>query len=308
MAFKFLASIPLPPNTGNSGFDHADVYAPHDRLYVAHTCNDAVDIIDCAQLSYVESVAGFCRVAGVLASDARELVFTSNRGDNTVTLFTPGAEQRAFTLGVGVAPNGLAFDPERGLLLVANVGDPAIPNSHTVSLVDIETRQFIADVNVPGRTRWAVYDPKRGLFYVNIASPACIVAIDARKPFAIVKEYAVPAQGPHGLDIDLVNDRLFCACDDGKLMVIDLASGLTVAQLALSGAPDVIFLNPALASLYVAVGDPGVIDVIDTSTMRRAEVVATEQGAHTLALDRKRNRLFAFLPQSHRAMVFDCAS
>jgi hypothetical protein len=54
----------------------------------------------------------------------------------------------------------------------------------------------------------------------------------------------------------------------------------------------------------VAVGDPGVIDVIDVGEMRRLEVVSTEAGAHTLALDRKRAKVYAFLPQSHRAAVF----
>jgi hypothetical protein len=32
--------------------------------------------------------------------------------------------------------------------------------------------------------------------------------------------------------------------------------------------------------------------------------VPTEAGAHTLALDRKRNKVYAFLPRSHRAAVF----
>jgi hypothetical protein len=54
----------------------------------------------------------------------------------------------------------------------------------------------------------------------------------------------------------------------------------------------------------VAIGDPGVIDVIDIDTMRCEEVVPTEAGAHTLALDRKRSKIYSFLPQSHRAAVF----
>jgi hypothetical protein len=66
----------------------------------------------------------------------------------------------------------------------------------------------------------------------------------------------------------------------------------------------VIFLHPQLARLYVAVGDPGVVDVIDVRTMRREEVVQTEAGAHTLALDRQRNKVYVFQPQSHRAAVF----
>jgi hypothetical protein len=33
-------------------------------------------------------------------------------------------------------------------------------------------------------------------------------------------------------------------------------------------------------------------------------VVPTEAGAHTLALDRNRNKIYVFLPRSHRAAVF----
>ena len=52
------------------------------------------------------------------------------------------------------------------------------------------------------------------------------------------------------------------------------------------------------------IGEPGIIDVVDTRKMRRVETIATEAGAHTIALDRKRNRVFAFLPQTHRAAVY----
>jgi DNA-binding beta-propeller fold protein YncE len=88
------------------------------------------------------------------------------------------------------------------------------------------------------------------------------------------------------------------------LFAIDAASGRVLADVSLSGAPDVIFLNPRSGHLYVAIGDPGVIDVIDVATMRRKEVAPTEEGAHTLALDRKRSKVYAFLPRSHRAAVF----
>ena len=242
-------------------------------------------------------------MAGALVSEERGLVFTSNRGEDTVSVFAPGAERDAFKIGVGVKPNGLAFDPARGILIAANVGDAAIPDSHTVSVVDITRRERIGEVKVPGRTRWAIYDAARETFFVNIASPARIIAINARAPTKISKAYGVPTDGPHGLDFDPTTARLFCACDSGILVAVDAASGRVLGDVPLSGAPDVIFLHPT-GRLYVAIGDPGVIDVIDVGKMRREEVVPTEAGAHTLALDRKKNKVFAFLPQSHRAAVF----
>jgi hypothetical protein len=188
------------------------------------------------------------------------------------------------------------LDPRRDTLLAANVGDPDVPDSYTVSVIDIARRERISDIKVRGRTRWAIYDPEREAFFVNIASPAQIVAIDARDPTRILKEYDIPAAGPHGLDLDISTGRLLCACDAGVLVAIEAGSGRVLGEVPLSGAPDVVFLHPKLGRLYVAIGEPGVIDVVDVIAMRRLEVVPTEKGAHTLALDRKRNKVYCFLP------------
>jgi DNA-binding beta-propeller fold protein YncE len=304
MTLRLLGHIELPPHRSDGGFDHADIHPPTDRLYVAHTCNDSLDVIDCMRDRYVESLPGFPAVAGALVSEERGLVFTSNRGANTVSVFAPGAEQDAFKVPVGMKPNGLAFDPARGILIAANVGDISIPDSYSVSVVDVSRRARIAEVVVPGRTRWAIYDASTETFFVNIASPARIVAIEASDPTRISKVYDVPAIGPHGLDLDQAGHRLLCACDSGVLVAIDPASGRAVGDVPLSGPPDVVFLQGESERLYVAVGDPGVIDVINIRTMLREEVVPTEPGAHTLALDRKRRKVYAFLPQTHRAAVF----
>ena len=93
MAMKNVGYIELPEHRGAGGFDHADVHLPSDRLYIAHTSNDAIDVIDLARDRYIESIHGFSAVAGALVSEARGLVFTSNRGENTVSVFAPGAER-----------------------------------------------------------------------------------------------------------------------------------------------------------------------------------------------------------------------
>jgi YVTN family beta-propeller protein len=72
---------------------------------------------------------GLTGVAGALVCEERGLVFTSNRGENTVSVFAPGSERDAFKIPVGERPNGLAFDPVSGILITANVGDPAIADS-----------------------------------------------------------------------------------------------------------------------------------------------------------------------------------
>ena len=53
-----------------------------------------------------------------------------------------------------------------------------------------------------------------------------------------------------------------------------------------------------------AVGDPGLIEVFDTTPLRRHQSVPTEAGAHTLAFDPARQLVVAFLPRTHRAAFY----
>jgi DNA-binding beta-propeller fold protein YncE len=304
MTLRHLGFVELPPNAMPGGFDHAAVHRRASRLYVAHTCNDSLDVIDCARDVYLHSIPNLTSVAGALASDEQNLIFTSNRGENTVGIFTPEDEAGLTKMGVGVKPNGLAFDPSRKLLLAANVGDAALPDSHTVSIVDAAQREMIASVPVPGRTRWTIFDPNSACFFVNIMSPPIIAVIDAREPSHIARTLDVPADGPHGLDFDVTTNRLFCACDGKRLIAFDANSGGVLQLAELGGVPDVIFINAAFGHLYVAIGDPGVVEVFDTATLAHIETVPTEAGAHTIAFDATRNKVYAFLPQTHRAIVF----
>ncbi len=299
-----ITTIELPEHVGPGGFDHAAVHLASGRAYVAHTANNAVDVIDCAEDRYLHSIHHLTGVAGALVCDERDLVFTSNRGEDTVSILDVSDDEELAKIKVGVRPNGLAFDTADELLLVANVGNPDIPGSFTVSIVDISRRMLIHSVAVPGRTRWAVYDAASASFYVNIAEPAQIAVIDADNPARVSRSIPVPAKGPHGLDFDAATNRLFCACDEGRLLALDAATGAVLGEAQLSGTPDVIFFNAARKHLYVAVGDPGVIDVFETDTLQRVEVVVTGKGAHTLAFDARRNKVYAFLPEAHAAAVF----
>jgi DNA-binding beta-propeller fold protein YncE len=301
---KLRGYVELPGHEKPGGFDHAAVQGKRARLYVAHTVNDSLDVIDCAGDRYLHSIPDLIGVAGALVAEEQNLVFTSNRGENTVGIFTVDDPSALHKVAVGVRPNGLAYDPARRLLLAANVGDPEQPGSHTLSMVDVKQRALIASVPVPGRTRWTVYDARTDAFFVNISDPPQIVVLNAAEPSRIARTVPVPAAGPHGLDLDAERPRLFCACDGKRLVALDTRSGDVQGEADLSGVPDVVFFNAALRHLYVAIGDPGVIDVFDTDTLRRVQSVPTEAGAHTIAFDAARNKVYAFLPQSHRAAVY----
>ncbi len=263
-----------------------------------------MDVVDCKGGHYLRSISGLPGVAGVLVSNEKDLVFTSNRGEETVGVFAQKKDSNVEKVKIGGRPNGLAFNPSRGMLLAANVAGPQDPGSVTASIVDVNEKVMVADVKVPGRTRWTVYDPESDRFYVNIASPPQIAVIDGEDPDGLARSLQIPSVGPHGLDLDVKGRRLFCACDDGGLYEVDLESNRVSNVAVLAGQPDVIFHNSSLGHLYVAIGDPGIIQVFDTEKAAIAQTLETEVGTHTIAFDHNANKVYAFMPESHRASIF----
>jgi len=299
MSLQISGYVELPEHTCKGGFDHADIHTGKGLLYVAHTANDAIDVIDCRNDKYLYSINNLPRVAGALVFEPEDLVFTSNRGETTVNLFKCGREEEPVKVDVGNNPNGLAYDPESCLLLCGNVSEP-----YTVSIVDVKKGSMLCSVPVPGRTRWTMFDRNTKAFYININEPARIAVIERDSPSRVAKYIDIPASGPHGLGLDEDKGRLYCACDEKKLITLDIGSGRVINELALSGGPDVVFFNKAKQHLYVAIGNPGVIDVIDTGAMNLLETMETEKGAHTIAFDSVSNKVYAFLSETHRALVF----
>jgi hypothetical protein len=112
-------------------------------------------------------------------------------------------------------------------------------SSSGITGVDVDKAAMIASVPRPGRTRWAVFNPKQDEFYVNIADPS---------------------------------------------------------------------FDPMASHIYVAIGDPGVIDVVDARNLRVIQTVSTEAGAHTIGFDGRRSKVYAFLPTTHSAAVYEVQS
>jgi DNA-binding beta-propeller fold protein YncE len=289
----------VPPGR-EPGFDHADLFRAGRRMYVAHTGADRVDVIECETRRFLRALPDLPGVAGVLIDEEHDLLFTSDRGAARVSVFRCSDEELLGQVPVGPHPNGLAYDSARRRLHAFNLGDPP-GEGCTASVVDLASMTVVAELDLPGRPRWALYDRERDVVYANIRDPAEIVVVDAER-LAVRGSLPVPAAGPHGLWLD--QGRLFCAADGGELVVLGAADGGVLARLPLPDVPDVVMHDPGLRRLYVAVGDPGVVCSFDTEALAHLETVVTEADAHTLGLDPSSHELYVFCPESNGAAVY----
>lgn len=104
MALRSIDTVTLPPHRRAGGFDHASVYRGADRLYVAHTANDTVEVIDLGRRTHEAALEGFPGVAGAAVHEDRAILVATCRSEATVALAAlsdPGAITR---LTVGARP------------------------------------------------------------------------------------------------------------------------------------------------------------------------------------------------------------
>ena len=114
------------PRGAKPGFDHADVYTKGsaNRMYVAHTGADRIDVFDCARATYIHALDGHPGVAGVLIDSDRDVMLTTDRGAARLSSYRASDETLVAQVAVGQRPNGVAFDTRRMRAYTFDIGDP----------------------------------------------------------------------------------------------------------------------------------------------------------------------------------------
>ncbi|MDG6938194.1 MAG: hypothetical protein JRM79_04105 [Nitrososphaerota archaeon] len=288
--------ISLPPH-GEGGYDHADVHLQSSKVYIAHTANNCVEVVDGGRMAHVASIPGCPEASGVLCAQSDGLVFAASRGEGKVLVIDVRTDRTKLEISTGPRPNGLAWDSIRKHLLVADVKD------NKARLFDQVSGEELSSLALRGRPRWCIHDRKLDVFLVNVRDPPGVALIS---PETMSEKGFVPVSvpGPHGLEVVEGAGRAFVACDGKALVVLDILNGREAANIPLSGEPDVLWHNSVKGRLYCAIGEPGVIDVIDTGRLSVSEKVSTEEGAHTLTFDGKAQRLYSLLPTANCVAVY----
>jgi len=295
---KTLGVIEIPNATG-SEFDHAAFDPRTRRVFIAHTARDCVEVIDHDAQKHIATLPGFPKVPGAVADDGE--VLTTNRGAATVTWLDAGTFKSMATFKSGPRPNGAAIVKRADIAIVACIGDDReTPTLHAFDLKKGSQRT----IDLPGRPRWCVSDEAAERVFLCIREPSMVLV--ARLPdLTDVAHWQLPSGGAHGLDIDHSRRRLYAACDDGKVVEIDITSGRVTNVWPIAGVPDVTFFNPATGLVHVAIGEPGLVETINPRKGTSSRTM-TGAGAHTTAIVVP-DRLYVISPKHGGVLVLEDA-
>ena len=176
----------------------------------------------------------------------------------------------------------------------------AAPNA---TVLDAADGSILGTIDLGGMPEQGVTDGK-GHLYFDVEDKANIAAVDA-KTMMVTAHYDLAGKGGTcaGLAMDVKNNILFAACRNPAAMVIlNAGDGKILDALPIGPGTDGATFNPNTMEAFSAHSD-GVLNVIkenSPTSFVSEQTLPTMQGARTLTLDTKTNRVllmaFELLP------------
>jgi YVTN family beta-propeller protein len=213
--------------------------------------------------------------------------YTSNGRANSVTVFDLASNKVLGTVPTGENPDAITWEPYTKTVITCN------GRSKDLSIIDPVEDKVIATIPVGGKPETAVSDGK-GRMFVNIEDKNEIVVVDLKARNVTQHWPLAPGTAPSGLAIDVRTNRLFAACDNKLLVVLDAASGNVVDKLPIGDGCDGDAFDEK-SQLIITSNGEGTLTVIHENNANSFTVEGnypTKRGARTIAIDQKTGLVF----------------
>ncbi|MGD0736700.1 MAG: hypothetical protein ABR976_16335 [Terracidiphilus sp.] len=354
---------------GAGNWDYLTADPAARRLYIAHSTQ--VQVVDIDAGAVTGQVTGLHNARAIALDDTGEFGYISDATDNQVKVFDRRSLQVVAAIATGPGPRALVFEPQTKLLFAictTPIADPPrTPNSPpareneiktSVTVIDAETREPIAEIFMPGRVGSAQADGN-GQVFVNIDNRNQVARIDAQSIAAYLRGHSATAPAsnplasnpvvsnpvasspvpppttspakpsesthifdwsheshlpnsaqssmaifplgpdctnPSALAVDGKHGRLFAACTNMKLVVLNASNGEVVTSLNTGPGTEAVAYDPDRGLIYAANGGAqGTLTIIHqdvTDTHAVIQNLATRQRARTLAVDASTGQVF----------------
>jgi hypothetical protein len=266
-------------------------------------------------------------------------LFVAALGNNTVEVIDLQARRPMFRIGQLHEPQGVAYVPGAGRLIVANgeggrvdifAGkdfsllahidalqdadnvryEPASGRIYVgygngaLAVLDASTLKKTRDIKLAGHPESFQLDSKRSRIYVNVPSAQQIAVVDLRRASVVDTWDVADMRGNFPMALDQVNDRLFVVTrQPAVLLVYDVITGKRVASVPVCGDADDVFFDGKSRRLYLICGE-GVVDILRQQDADRYDVIGrlpTVKGARTGLFVPTQRSLYVAVPARQAA-------
>jgi YVTN family beta-propeller protein len=288
--YRVVARFPVGGEGGY--YDYLRVDPAERRLYIAHQAK--VDVLDADSGKRIGEIGGLKRAHGIAIAPESGHGFATSGIDDQITMFD------AKTLAVikqvkstGSNPDAIEYDADTKRIYVANHG------SGDVTVLDPTSGDVVGTVKFgDGKLEGIGFDG-RGNGFVNAEDKSSVYVFDLKTLAPRAKWSSAPGEGGTGLAVDGPHHRIFTACANNKVVVLDSDSGKVIATPAIGDDPDGLVFEPATGRVFVSNVD-GTLTIIQQESADKYSVrqtVKTQTGCRTITLDPKTGRVVTCAPQ-----------
>ncbi len=269
---------------GTPGFwDYLTFDPSSKRIYASHV--DKVSVIDATTGKTVGEVGPLADSHGIAIVPELGKGYADSGDDAVLKVFSLKDFHIIKELKVSADSDGVIYDPySRRILIVA--GD-----SKDLTIVDPATDEIIKRVALPGKPEFLAADG-HGTAFVNLSDTSAIAKVDIATGTVTASFPLENCEAPHGLAFDDRTNRLFSGCE-GRLVVVDPASGKNLANLPIGPRSDGIVVDSARGRVFSSSAF-GTLTVISEAGGEYAvgRTIPTFFGGRNLAIDPTTGNLF----------------
>ncbi|MDQ2921610.1 MAG: YncE family protein, partial [Acidobacteriota bacterium] len=207
---------------GDGGWDLLTFDGAAHRLYISRSTH--VMVVDTDSGAIVGDIPNTPRVHGIALAPEFGKGFITNSGNATVTIFDLKTLKILDQVKVGQNPDAIIYDPASKRVFAFN------GNSKDATAIDAKSGAVAGTIALGGKPELGVAD-ERGRIFVNLEDKSAVVAFDSRKLVVEATWPLAPGEEPTGIAMDKKHRRLFVACGNKLMAVINADNGKVITTL-----------------------------------------------------------------------------
>ena len=281
--YHFLTEIPIG---GEGGWDILTINSPSHRLYLSHATK--VIVLDLEKNAVAGEIADTPGVHAFIAVPELKRGFSSNGRENKASVVDLATFKTTSKIETGESPDAIVYEPKRKEVYIFN------HRGNSVTVVDAANAKSISTIALGGSPEFAVVDSKADKIYCNLEDKSEVITIDPAKHEVIARWPLAPGEEPTGIALDSIHHRLFSACNNKLMVMMNTQTGKVVSTVPIGSGTDGCAFDEKTQLAFASCGE-GVTTIAKEETPEKLEVVQTlktESRARTMELDPLTHRIY----------------
>ena len=281
-AYKFLNEIPIG---GEGGWDILTVDSAAKRLYLSHATK--VVVVDLEKNAVSGEIADTPGVHGFIPVPEAGRGFSTNGRENKSSVVDLATLKTTSKIDTGDGPDAFAYDAKHGEVYIFN------HKGNSATVIDAKNTKVVATIQLGGSPEFGVSDEVAGRVYVNLEDKSEVAVIDAVKHEVVTRWPLTPGTEPTGIAFDAAHHRLFSACHNKMMEMLDTTNGKVVASVPIGAGVDGCAFDDTTQLAFASCGEgTTTIAKEEGDKLTTVQTLKTVRSARTMALDPKTHRIY----------------